>query len=318
MVDGMPAPFFLAYRISHMYGGALEGSTQNYEHLIDADTDANVLRERVNKHFALPSVIDSERGRVHFIAPFSMSSTSQTRYGGGAYSDVRIVIKPAPASAASLAEAMAYVGVKRRTFDAHWRPHLVAMRRGQQPDLRRATTSIASSTSSRRAPRRRRCRERPLSRSTMAPGTDGPLNEKGVSTWANQPGASTAPSKTGPGKSTSGGEVLGFAAAASHSYEEAEGWLIAELAKLRRIKLHGQRAQRTFDEASAHYVLTHQDKVSIDTEITPAERSHAAHRARCCCRRFTTRRSSPSWTSASPRAARTRPSTSRWAWCAGS
>jgi hypothetical protein len=97
MVDGMPAPFFLAYRISHMYGGALEGSTQNYEHLIDADTDANVLRERVNKHFALPSVIDSERGRVHFIAPFSMSSTSQTRYGGGAYSDVRIVIKPAPA-----------------------------------------------------------------------------------------------------------------------------------------------------------------------------------------------------------------------------
>jgi integrase len=51
------------------------------------------------------------------------------------------------------------------------------------------------------------------------------------------------------------------------SYEEAEGWLIAELAKLRKEKLLGQQVDRTFDDAAAHYVLTHQDKVSLETEI---------------------------------------------------
>lgn len=52
------------------------------------------------------------------------------------------------------------------------------------------------------------------------------------------------------------------------SYEEAERWLIAELAALREVVVHGARAARTFDAAAAHYVSTHQDKVSLDTEIS--------------------------------------------------
>lgn len=50
------------------------------------------------------------------------------------------------------------------------------------------------------------------------------------------------------------------------SFEEAEGWLIRRLGELRAAKVHGERAQRTFDEAAAHYLNTHQDKASIVTE----------------------------------------------------
>jgi hypothetical protein len=35
-----------------------------------------------------------------------------------------------PSRGLSLADAMAYVGVKRRTFDARWRPRLVALQQG--------------------------------------------------------------------------------------------------------------------------------------------------------------------------------------------
>jgi integrase len=78
------------------------------------------------------------------------------------------------------------------------------------------------------------------------------------------------------------------------SYEEAEGWLIAELAKLRKEKLLGQQVDRTFDDAAAHYVLTHQDKTSLETEITLLK-GVMPHIGTCCCRKSTTRRSPPSW-----------------------
>lgn len=52
------------------------------------------------------------------------------------------------------------------------------------------------------------------------------------------------------------------------SYEEAERWLITQLASMREVVIHGARAVRTFDAAAAHYVSTHQDKVSLDTEIS--------------------------------------------------
>ncbi|WP_349743190.1 tyrosine-type recombinase/integrase [Roseateles cavernae] len=51
------------------------------------------------------------------------------------------------------------------------------------------------------------------------------------------------------------------------SFEEADRWLIRELEKLRMVVMHGARPDRTFSEAAAHYVLTHQDKVSLETEI---------------------------------------------------
>lgn len=51
------------------------------------------------------------------------------------------------------------------------------------------------------------------------------------------------------------------------TYEEAEKWLIKELEIRRRVHLHGERAPRTFDDAAAHYVTTHQKKTSLPTEI---------------------------------------------------
>lgn len=50
------------------------------------------------------------------------------------------------------------------------------------------------------------------------------------------------------------------------NFEEAESWLIARLAQLRAVKVHGQREARTFDHAAAHYLTVHKDKKSIVTE----------------------------------------------------
>lgn len=51
------------------------------------------------------------------------------------------------------------------------------------------------------------------------------------------------------------------------SYEEAERWLIKQLSDKREVVLHGARPERKFEQAAAHYVLTHQEKVSLATEI---------------------------------------------------
>jgi integrase len=50
------------------------------------------------------------------------------------------------------------------------------------------------------------------------------------------------------------------------SLEEAEGWLIRHLEQLRAVEVHGKRPDRSFSEAAAHYLLQHQDKVSIVNE----------------------------------------------------
>lgn len=50
------------------------------------------------------------------------------------------------------------------------------------------------------------------------------------------------------------------------SYEEAERWLIKQLADKREVVLHGAREARIFDSVAAHYLITHQDKASIETE----------------------------------------------------
>jgi len=55
-------------------------------------------------------------------------------------------------------------------------------------------------------------------------------------------------------------------------YEEAESWLILQLEQLRQKHLFGIRRKRTFDEAAAKYLIDHQDKVSLQTDIYSLER----------------------------------------------
>ena len=50
------------------------------------------------------------------------------------------------------------------------------------------------------------------------------------------------------------------------NFEEAESWLIKQLESRRAIVVHGERPQRTFDQAAAHYLFSSQDKPSIVTE----------------------------------------------------
>lgn len=62
-----------------------------------------------------------------------------------------------------------------------------------------------------------------------------------------------------------GGERVfkrGFATAA-----EAQDWLITTLGALRERHLYGVRPRHSFDEAAARYLLDHQDKPSLETEI---------------------------------------------------
>lgn len=51
------------------------------------------------------------------------------------------------------------------------------------------------------------------------------------------------------------------------TFEEAENWLIRQLEILRQVNLFGVRRERTFNEASAKYVMEHQAKVSLQTDI---------------------------------------------------
>lgn len=51
------------------------------------------------------------------------------------------------------------------------------------------------------------------------------------------------------------------------SHDEAERWLIRQLAEQREVLVHGERAVRTFNQASAHYVTLNESKASLETEI---------------------------------------------------
>lgn len=50
-------------------------------------------------------------------------------------------------------------------------------------------------------------------------------------------------------------------------FEEAENWLIRQLEILRQVNLFGARRERSFNEAAAKYVMDHQAKVSLQTDI---------------------------------------------------
>lgn len=51
------------------------------------------------------------------------------------------------------------------------------------------------------------------------------------------------------------------------SFDEAERWLIAQLAAQREVLVHGQRTAATFNQAAAHYISLHEQKASLETEI---------------------------------------------------
>lgn len=51
------------------------------------------------------------------------------------------------------------------------------------------------------------------------------------------------------------------------SYGEAETWLIERIAELQIATAQGVRGKYTFDQAAAHYVNLHADKVSLETDI---------------------------------------------------
>ena len=54
--------------------------------------------------------------------------------------------------------------------------------------------------------------------------------------------------------------------------EEAQSWLIHQLEQQRQSHLYGARAKRTFDEAATKYLLEHEDKISIESDIYHLER----------------------------------------------
>lgn len=112
------------------------------------------------------------------------------------------------------AEAIEYVGVKRRTFDDEWRPRLVAMRQGSclifdKNDLDRLFDEFKSEA----APSAANDGEQP-DLPHNGPRNGRPIREKGISIWAKRRGGST-PRTTAPGTLTSGSGVSDFESAAS-------------------------------------------------------------------------------------------------------
>lgn len=113
------------------------------------------------------------------------------------------------------AQAMAYVGVKRRTFDDVWRPRLVAIRQGGSLIFDRADLDRLFDDFKQQAAGAPAAANDPQSEHAHnGPRNGRPIVEKGEPIWARKPQGST-PVQTGPGKLTSGGEALDFASAAS-------------------------------------------------------------------------------------------------------
>lgn len=118
----------------------------------------------------------------------------------------------------SYAEAMAYVGVKRRTFDQEWRPHLVAVPSG--------TTLIFDRHDIDALFERRKAQAAgtpPASNDDQAEPEIGaahngrrngrPSDTKGTKPWAKACGGSSPTAMDG--KLTNGGRALDFASAVS-------------------------------------------------------------------------------------------------------
>lgn len=113
------------------------------------------------------------------------------------------------------AEAMVYVGVKRRTFDEKWRPRLVAIKQGSsllfdRVDLDRLFDEFKADATG--APQAANDPAPQIPHN--GPRNGRPTRTKGVKPWAEQQRGST-PTEMAPGKSTSGICSTDFANAAS-------------------------------------------------------------------------------------------------------
>jgi hypothetical protein len=112
------------------------------------------------------------------------------------------------------AEAIEYVGVKRRTFDDVWRPKLAPMRQGSclifdRLDLDRVFDEFKAAAAT---PAMND--DAGATRPHNGARNGRPIQERGESKWAKQLGVST-PVRTEPGRSTSGGAAIDFASVAS-------------------------------------------------------------------------------------------------------
>ena len=112
-------------------------------------------------------------------------------------------------------EAMAYVGVKRRTWEALWLPRLVGIQQGvclifDKNDLDRVFDDFKRDAEG-RPPDAANDSDHGQAQNAARNGWP---TEKGRNTWAKDKRAST-PTKTTPGKLTSGGAVSDFASAVS-------------------------------------------------------------------------------------------------------
>ena len=112
-------------------------------------------------------------------------------------------------------EAMAYVGVKRRTWEANWAPRLTSLQQGvclifDRQDLDSLFDTIKAEAQGDQQPPQQDA----ANDSAHNAARNGRPTEKGRNTWAKDKRVST-PTKTTPGKLTSGGAVSDFASAVS-------------------------------------------------------------------------------------------------------
>jgi hypothetical protein len=113
------------------------------------------------------------------------------------------------------AQAMAYAGVKRRTFDTKWRPRLVAIKQGSslvydRADLDRLFDEFKADAAG--APQAANDPDAQIPHN--GPRNGRPDRNKGVKPWAEQQRGSTPTERT-PGKLTNGFCNTDFVSAAS-------------------------------------------------------------------------------------------------------
>lgn len=84
---------------------ALRKSTRSYyedreydhhEHIIDADTDIDALRDRVNAYYAKPDVMQYQRGQKLVIPAGEATSNVFRSNGGGCDYSMYIILRRAP------------------------------------------------------------------------------------------------------------------------------------------------------------------------------------------------------------------------------
>ena len=114
------------------------------------------------------------------------------------------------------AEAMAYVGVKRRTFDAAWRPRLRALHQGtclifDRQEIDELFDALKAPDGEQPAASIQMVRVAPQAQNARRNERPEPM--KGVSEWAEKYPGST-PEMKEPGRSTSGTPALDFSGVA--------------------------------------------------------------------------------------------------------